>query len=63
MSNQFIAIDDMSTRYDAEINYIKFNGFMVKAMVFLFPGMFKRQVQKWLNQFKSFAEGRGLVDS
>ena len=22
----------------------------------LFPGMFKRQVQKWLNNFKTFVE-------
>jgi len=29
---------------------------MIKMMAFLMPGMFKKQTQKWLNQFKEFAE-------
>jgi uncharacterized membrane protein len=60
MSNKFTALSENSTRYVAEINYIKLNGFMVKLMATLFPGMFKRQVQKWLNQFKDFCERSGL---
>ncbi len=57
MKNSFVAVSENLTRYDVEIEYTKFNGFMVKAMAFLMPGMFKKQTQKWLNQFRDFVEG------
>lgn len=57
MASRFEEINDgAGTRYTAEIEYTKLNGFMVKAMAFLFPGMFKKQAQKWYDQFKVFAE-------
>ena len=56
MSNRFTSLGSNLTKYDAEIEYTQFNGFLVKMMAFLFPGMFKKQVQKWLDQFKAFAE-------
>jgi len=56
MSNKFSSLSENRTHYIAEVNYIKFNGFMVKMMVAIFPGMFKKQVQKWLDQFKEFCE-------
>ena len=40
----------------SEVEYTKFNGFMIKLMAKLFPNKFKEQSQKWLNQFKDFAE-------
>ncbi len=52
----FEKLDDETTRYVSNIHYIKFNGFMPKLMARLFPGMFKKQVQKWLDQLKVFAE-------
>ncbi|RLD18160.1 MAG: SRPBCC family protein [Bacteroidetes bacterium] len=61
MSNKFSSLTENSTRYIAEINYIKFNGIMVKLMATVFPGMFKKQVQKWLNQFKGFCERSGTI--
>lgn len=56
MTNRFTALDDNRTRYDAYIDYVKLNGFMLKVIAFLMPGMFQKQTQKWLNQFKDFAE-------
>jgi len=56
MNSYFTALAPDQTRYDAEIEYTAFRGFMVKIMAFIFPGMFKKQVQKWLNNFKTFVE-------
>jgi len=56
MMNRFKSIDENNTEYIAELEYTKINGFMPKMMSVLMPGMFKKQTQKWLNQFKTFAE-------
>ena len=56
MQNLFHEVSGHETEYVANIEYTQLNGFMVKIMAFLFPGMFKKQVQKWMNQFKDFAE-------
>lgn len=53
---RFIPIDDNTTRYDTGIEYTAFRGFMPKMMAKLFPGMFRKQVQKWLDNFKAYAE-------
>lgn len=56
MKSTFIAVTEASTRYDAEIHYTAFKGVIVKIIKFIFPSMFKKQVQKWLNNFKDFVE-------
>lgn len=56
MKSTFTVISPNETRYDAEIHYTKFKGAIVKIMAFLFPSFFKKQVQKWLNNFKVFVE-------
>lgn len=56
MKSTFTSIDENQTRYDAEIHYTAFRGFMVKLMVFLAPKFFKKQVDKWLLNFKTFLE-------
>jgi len=56
MTNRFTSLSENSTQYDAEIEYIVLRGLMVKVLAFLFPSMFKKQVQKWLDQFKIFVE-------
>lgn len=56
MTNRFEKLTDHSTRYTADIHYTQFNGIMPKLMSFLFPGMFRKQVQKWLDKFKEFVE-------
>ncbi len=60
MNNRFNPLSENRTRHEAEIKYTEFNGFMVKMMSTLFPGIFKKKVQKWLNQFKAFCEESGL---
>lgn len=55
-TTRFQEISANRTRYISEVQYTKFNGFMPKLMAKLFPGMFKKQSQKWMNQFKAFAE-------
>ncbi|WP_298508968.1 SRPBCC family protein [uncultured Kordia sp.] len=59
-TSRFIAIDEHKTQYISEVEYTKFNGFMIKLMAKLFPGKFKQQSQKWMNQFKDFAENYTL---
>ena len=56
MVNTFVSLSKDKTQWDATIHYTQLNGFMIKMMAFLMPGMFKKQTQKWLNQFKEFAE-------
>lgn len=58
MKSTFTIISPTETRYDAEIHYTKFKGAIVKIMAFLFPSFFKKQVQKWLNNFKIFVENQ-----
>lgn len=55
-TTSFEKIDENNTRYISEVEYTKFNGFMPRMMAKLFPGMFKKQSQKWMDQFKGFAE-------
>ena len=55
-TTRFEPITEKMTRYISEVEYTKFNGFIIKLMAKLFPGKFKEQSQKWMNQFKEFAE-------
>jgi uncharacterized membrane protein len=56
MTNSFEEADTNKTLYTTHIEYTQFNGLMPKLMAKLFPGMFRKQTQKWLNQFKEFVE-------
>lgn len=47
---------DNKTAYISEVEYTQFNGFFPKIMAILFPSMFKKQSEKWMRQFKKFAE-------
>jgi len=55
-TSRFKNIDDGRTLYISEVEYTKFNGFLIKLMAKLFPGKFKQQSQKWMDQFKEFVE-------
>jgi uncharacterized membrane protein len=55
-TSRFKAINSNKTRYTSEVEYVQFNGIMIKLMAKLFPGKFKEQSQKWMDQFKKFAE-------
>jgi hypothetical protein len=56
MESTFTLLNENQTRYDADINYTALRGFIIKLMSFLAPSFFKKQVQKWLNNFKIFLE-------
>jgi len=58
MKCTFKQLPENQTRYDSEIEYTEFRGFLINIMVKLFPGMFKKQVQKWLDNFKVFVESQ-----
>lgn len=57
MRCEFIALSNDQTQYNTDIEYTAFRGFLPKLMSTLFPGMFKKQVQRWLDNFKAYAEG------
>ncbi len=56
MSNRLTSLGTNKTKWEVVIEYIKFNGIIPKLMALLMPGVFKKQTQKWLDQFKIFAE-------
>ena len=57
-TSRFKELENGNTLYISEVEYTKFNGFMIKLMAKLFPGMFRKQSEKWMNQFKEFVEKR-----
>lgn len=56
MHVEFIDLGNNRTRYNSEIHYTKFNGLFIKIIAKLFPGMFKKQVLKWMRLFKAYVE-------
>lgn len=57
-TTSFESLSENQTLYISKVEYTKFNGFKPKLMAKLFPGMFKKQSQKWMKQFKAFAENK-----
>lgn len=55
--NKFISVTENKTKWVSETEF-KFSGFM-KLIAFLMPGTFKKQSQKYLDDFKAFAEKQG----
>jgi hypothetical protein len=53
--NYFKEIDKHSTQWISETEF-HFSGFMMKTMGFLMPGAFKKQSEKYMKDFKAFAE-------
>lgn len=58
MRNTFVALGPDATIWKAEIHYTKFNGLGMKLFAFLGKKIFKKQTQKWLDNFKAFAESK-----
>lgn len=54
IDNRFVAVSDSKThwQFDSEFR----GGGMMKIMIWLMPGMFKKQSFKYMQQFKAFAE-------
>ncbi len=56
MKCTFISLDENKTKYLYEFEYVRMSWVLPKLMSLLFPGMFKRQAEKWVRQFKEFVE-------
>ena len=55
VKNYFEVIDENTTKWHSDCQF-KFSGFMI-IIAFFMPDTFIKQSQKYLNQFKAFAEG------
>lgn len=56
MTCAFVSLDEQTTRYDYEYVYTRINWLIPRLMFILFPGMYKKQGDKWNRQFKEFVE-------
>lgn len=56
MKCQFTALDPNRTRYDYEYEYVRMEWFMPKLIAILFPSVYRKQGEKWMQQFKEFVE-------
>lgn len=56
MKCSFIALNDNQTRYETEVEYTEFRGFMPKMMAYLFPSVYRKHGEKWMKNFKVFVE-------
>jgi hypothetical protein len=52
----FTEIAPDKTRYKYEFEYTRINWILPKLMAILFPSMYRKQGEKWMKQFKEFAE-------
>lgn len=56
MKCNFTALSENETRYAYEFEYTRINWVMPRLIAILFPSMYKKPAEKWLRQFKAFAE-------
>lgn len=58
LKTTFTALSENRTRYEIEGEYTAFRGLVPRLTAWLFPGVFTKQAQTWLDNFKVFAEGQ-----
>ena len=56
MTTRFKDLGQGQTLYWSEIHYTEMHGFILNLFARLFPGMFKKQVMKWIINFKNYVE-------
>jgi len=56
MKCSFIEMAPQKTQYDYEFEYTRINWFLPKLMAIFFPSIYRKQGEKWMNQFKEFVE-------
>ncbi len=62
LDNRFIELSPTRTRWESTCDY-DMDGCMLKIMGTLFPGMFRKQNLKFMNNFKAFVEhGTSVAD-
>jgi len=52
----FTEVENGKTLYKTEVEYTRINWIMPKLMAILFPSMYRKQAQKWMDNFKALAE-------
>ncbi len=58
MKCTFTEIASNKTLYEYEFEYTKISWILPKLMAILFPGMYRKQGEKWMKQFKEFVENQ-----
>ncbi len=56
MKSSFTYLNPELTRIEVDIHYTKFIGFIPKIMSLTIPGLFKKQVQNRLKDFREFTQ-------
>ena len=56
MKCKFVALNDNQTRYEYEFEYTRVSWVLPKLIAILFPSVYRKQGEKWMKQFKEFAE-------
>jgi len=56
MKCTFTEINENQTQYKYEFEYTRINWVLPKLMAILFPSMYRKQGEKWMQQFKIFVE-------
>jgi len=56
MRCRFVVLDDDRTRYEYEFEYTRMSWVIPKLIAILYPGMYRKQGEKWMRQFKEFVE-------
>jgi hypothetical protein len=63
MDSYFDVVDSNTTKYTVDIHYIAFRGVLANTMRLLFPFILKKQVKKWMANFKTFSESRSTKNN
>lgn len=56
MKCTFTELEGGATRYETKVEYTRIDWVMPRLISILFPGMYKKPAQRWLENFKSFVE-------
>ncbi|WP_034058337.1 SRPBCC family protein [Lacinutrix jangbogonensis] len=58
MHVSFKPLANNKVRYTSIVEYTKLNGLVIKLIAKVYPSMFKKQIDKWLKQFKTHVENK-----
>ena len=58
MKCTFETLENGHTRYTSEVEYTRIDWIMPRLIAMLFPGMYRKPAQRWMNNFKNFAENQ-----
>jgi len=56
MKCSFVEIDEQTTRFEYEYEYIRVSWYLPRLKFILFPNSYKKRGDKWNRQFKDFVE-------